>query len=149
LKDDEVFVLTSQEKWDKAKAQLVEVQEMLNSDPSKLSRKRLEQIRDFLQYVCQTYTSLTSYLIGFHMTIDSWRPGRDDKGWRMSQVLWQQMQKDDEEWSQEEVAKEDIPILVKAVPRFQADIAALLRLMKGEHPSLKRARCKKTAKVYY
>ncbi len=74
--DDGVFVLTSQEKWDKAKAHLNEVQGMLDDDPSSLSRVCLEQIRGFLQYVCQTYTSLTSYLISFHMTIDSWRPGR-------------------------------------------------------------------------
>ncbi len=74
--DDGVFVMTSQEKWDKAKAQIEEVRIMLERDPNKLNRKRLEQIRGFLQYVTQTYTSLTSFLIGFHMTIDSWRPGQ-------------------------------------------------------------------------
>ena len=85
---DGVFVLTFQEKWDKAKSQLREVWKMLELDPDKLSRKRLEQIRGFLQYVVQTYTSLTSYLIGFHMTIDAWRPGCDHHGWRLAQVLW-------------------------------------------------------------
>jgi hypothetical protein len=69
---DGVFVLTSQEKWTKAKAQLKEVWDMLESDPDRLSGKRLKQIRGFLQYVIQTYTSLGSYLIGFHMTIDAW-----------------------------------------------------------------------------
>jgi hypothetical protein len=65
-----VHVLTSQEKWDKAKQLLQEVKAMLEYDPEKLSRKRLEQIRGFLQYVVQTYSNLGSYLIGFHMTID-------------------------------------------------------------------------------
>jgi hypothetical protein len=46
---DGVFVLTSQEKWTKAKDHLKEVWEMLENDPDKLSRKRLEQIRGFLQ----------------------------------------------------------------------------------------------------
>lgn len=144
-----VFVLTSQEKWTKAKALVEEVQKMLDEDPSRLSRKRLEQIRGFLQYVTQTYTSLTSYLIGFHMTIDSWRPGRNQEGWRIPQSLWQEMKKEDEEWSREEVANDDVPTYVKAVPRFQADISALRRLMAADHPPLKRVRCKKTGQVYY
>jgi hypothetical protein len=88
-------------------------------------------------------------LIGFHMTIDSWRPGRDNEGWRMGPALWQQLKKEDEEWSRDEVVSEDVPIWVKAVPRFQADVSALLRLLQSDKPPLKRARCKKTAKVFY
>jgi hypothetical protein len=147
--DDGVFILSSQEKWDKAKVLLEEVQQMLNEDPTKLSRKRLEQIRGFLQYVIQTYSSFTSYLIGFHMTIDSWRPGRDHEGWRIAQSLWQEMKKEDEEWSREEVRSEEAPAYVAAVPRLQGDVTALLRLMKAVHPPLKRVRCKKTAKAFY
>jgi hypothetical protein len=74
---DGVFVLTSQEKWDKAKALLGEVIEMLDADPEKLCWKRLEQIRGFLMYVTRTYVGMAPYMIGFHMTIDSWRRGRD------------------------------------------------------------------------
>jgi hypothetical protein len=40
-----------------------------------LTRKHLEQICGFLQYVTQTYTSLTSSFFLFHMTINLWRPG--------------------------------------------------------------------------
>jgi hypothetical protein len=54
-----------------------EISEMLDRKPDLMDRKRLEQIRGFLQYVTQTYTSFASYLIGLHMTIDSWRDGRD------------------------------------------------------------------------
>jgi hypothetical protein len=147
--DDGVFVLTSQEKWDKAKAQVEEVRMMLEKDPEKISRKRLEQIRGFLQYVAQTYTTLTSYLIGFHMTIDAWRPGRDHDGWRLAQTLWQQIKKEDEDWSREEVEAEEVPVTVKAVPRFRDDIAALGQLMSAVNPPLKRVRCKKTARVFY
>jgi hypothetical protein len=144
-----VFVLTSREKWNKAKAQLEEVRLMILKDPEKLSRKRLEQIRGFLQYVTQTYTSLASVLIGFHMTIDSWRPGRDQLGWRVAHSLWEQIKKDDEDWSRAQVEIEDVPITVKAVPRFKEDIEALQRLMKAEMPPLKRAHCKRTAKAFY
>jgi hypothetical protein len=84
------FVLTSQEKWDKAKAQIQEIEDMLARDPTKLNHKRLEQIHGFLQYAVQTYTSFTSYLIGMHMTIDSWQ----DRGmsWtsqtKIGEALW-------------------------------------------------------------
>jgi hypothetical protein len=147
--DDGVFVLTSQEKWDKAKVQIEEVRLMLAKDPEKLSRKRLEQIRGFLQYVAQTYNTLTSYMIGFHMTIDSWRPGRDHEGWRMAKTLWEQIKKEDEDWSREEVEVEEVPILVKAVPRFKDDVACLSKLLSTENPPLKRVRSKHTAKVFY
>jgi endonuclease III-like uncharacterized protein len=42
-----VYVLTSQEKWDKAKAQIEELREMMKRDPTKLCRTRLEHIRGF------------------------------------------------------------------------------------------------------
>jgi hypothetical protein len=64
---DGVHMLTSQEKWDKAKRLLHEVWTMLEDRPEKLSRKRLEQIRGFLQYVAQTYSGFASYLIRFHI----------------------------------------------------------------------------------
>jgi hypothetical protein len=137
-----VFVLTSREKWEKAKAQLEEVRLMVEKDPENLSRKRLEQIRGFLQYVAQTYPSLASFLIGFHMTIDSWRAGRDESGWRLAHSLWEQIKKEDEDWSREQVEIEDVPAAVKAVPRFKEDVKALQRLMKAELPPLKRPRCK-------
>jgi hypothetical protein len=145
--DDGVFVLTSQEKWTKAKDQLEEVWDMLESDPDNLlSRKRLEQIQGFLQYVIQTYMSLASYLIGFHMTIDGWRPGQDQQGWRIPKSIWERMTKADEEWSREIVEDLEIPPFVKAVPRFKDDVAALQQLMGCEKPPLKRARCRRSTK---
>jgi hypothetical protein len=119
--EDGVLILTSQEKWTKAKAQLEEVWDMLESNPDNLSWKRLEQIRGFLQYVTQTYTSLASYLIGFHMTIDSWRPRRDKQGWRIPKSIWEGMPKAEEAWSREIVEDPEIPPLVTAVPRFKDD----------------------------
>jgi hypothetical protein len=83
------------------------------------------------------------------MTIDAWRPGCDHQGWRMAQSLWEGMQKAEEEWAREEASELEIPIWVKAVPRFKDDVAALRRLMSCEEPPLKRARCSRSAKCYY
>jgi hypothetical protein len=113
-----VNVFSSQEKWDKLKRLIEEVWDMLELDPTKLVRKRLEQIRGFLQYVIQTYSGFASYLIGFHMTIDGFRRGRDENGWRMAEALWKEENKDDEDWDRNEFENEAIPELVSAVPRW-------------------------------
>jgi hypothetical protein len=34
-----------------------------------------------------TYPVLTPYLKGLHLTLDSWRPGRDEEGWKISSGL--------------------------------------------------------------
>jgi hypothetical protein len=49
------------------------------------------------------------------------------------------MEKADKEWSKEEVEELEVPLVVKAVPRFANDIKALQRLMKSDVPALKRA----------
>jgi hypothetical protein len=70
-------VLVLQDKWDKLKSMLTELQEMIVTRPEGLNRKRLEQIRGFIIYVVQTYPTMKPYLIGLHMTIDGWRSNRD------------------------------------------------------------------------
>ena len=47
-----------------------------------MPRKWLEQVQGYLVHVAQTYPMFSSYLIGLHMTIDFWRPNRDQEGWR-------------------------------------------------------------------
>jgi hypothetical protein len=144
------FVLTSQEKWGKARSQVKEIKAMLAKDWTKMNRKRLEQIRGFLQYVTQMYTSMTSYLIGIHMTIDSWREGRDADGWRLPIPSWSQVEKEDDDWhGAASPTPEDSPLTVKAVPRLQHDVDAFLWLLEPKKPPLKRVRAKATAKAYY
>jgi hypothetical protein len=81
--EDHVYIVVSKEKWKRAKRLVEEVAEMIVATPTSMDRKRLEQIRGFLIYVVQTYREMTPYLIGLHMTIDFWRPNRDEEGWRV------------------------------------------------------------------
>jgi hypothetical protein len=81
---DGVYVLSDEEKWVKAKRLLAELQELLEAGPNVMPHKRLEQIRGVLIYVTLTYPCMVPYLIGIHMTIDSWRGNRDADGWRLS-----------------------------------------------------------------
>jgi hypothetical protein len=82
-----VHVLVSQEKWDRTKAQLADLRKMLEKNPNKMCRRRLEEIRGFLVYVTRTYIGLAPYLIGIHMMIDGRRTGRDAEGWRHQKVM--------------------------------------------------------------
>jgi hypothetical protein len=63
------FVLSDEEKWIKAKKLLQEVLDLVETDPENLPWIRLEQEQGFLVHLTWTHF----YLIGLHMTIDSWQ----------------------------------------------------------------------------
>jgi hypothetical protein len=126
-----VCVLASEDKWTKAKALLEEVQAMLDENPTLMPKLRLEQIWGFLIYVTRTYPCMVPYLIGFHMTIDSWRQNRRADGWRFSmselKCRARVMEDDGEDIHTSEYP--EAPERVKAVPRLQWDIDALRTLI--------------------
>ena len=68
-----------------------EIKEMIKSDPNRLDRKRLEQIRGFLIHVVRTYPSLKPYLQGLHLTIDGWRDNRDKEGYKIAPKVYEEM----------------------------------------------------------
>jgi hypothetical protein len=147
---DGVFVLLPEDKWNKAKAMLQEIRVMLEKDPSSLPRKRLEQIRGFLIYVTRTYHCMVPYLIGLHMTIDSWRPNRKEDGWRYTAAemrLWSAEEDDLEE--DDPYDHTDAPEKVGAVLRFAWDRDALEELMSADEPLLRRIQVRHTMKAYY
>ena len=47
---------------------------------SVLNHKQLERDRGFLVYLSRTYRSMIPYLKGIHLSLDSWREGRDVDG---------------------------------------------------------------------
>ena len=74
--------MVSQEKWDKTKGLLKELTEMLTKGP--LPLQRMLEIRGFLMYVVRTYPWLNPYMKGMHLTINSWRAGRAEDGFKMT-----------------------------------------------------------------
>jgi hypothetical protein len=78
-----VTVLTTQDKWDKVKKHLKWIADNMEN-PGGLDNKVLQSIRGFLVYVARTYQMMVPYLKGIHNTIDSWRPGRNEDGWKYS-----------------------------------------------------------------
>ena len=49
----------------------------------------MEKGRGFLIHLELTYPDLVPYFKGIHLTLDSWREGRDEEGWK---------RQDEDEW---------------------------------------------------
>ena len=96
-KDDSVWVYVSDEKWKKAKIFIFELAELVESE-AQIPFKFLERGRGFMVYFCRTYPSFTPFLKGLHLTMDSWREGRNQKGWKIKSVAWDE----DEEFNRAE-----------------------------------------------
>ena len=71
---------------------------------------RMDSIRGFLVYVSRTYRYMTPYLEGVNLTLYSWRPYRDEEGWRMiGEDL--NMSKVEGKWEGIEEADKTIPVM--------------------------------------
>ena len=136
---ESVNVLVSQEKWDKTRKYIGEIMKELDgSTTGKVEHKPLERKRGFLIYVTRTYPCMVPYLKGIHLTLDSWRDGRDDDGWKRVGYRGEAV-----------FTTKGAPALVDAVPRLQDDLFALSLLTQGEEPPLRRVRSKKVFSIYY
>ena len=85
-----------------------------------LPHKQSERIRGFLIYVSRTYKSIVPFLKGLHLTLDFWRPNRDDDGWRVKANA----DPDDTAVTENHKA----PRFVKVAPRLKADVRVLMDL---------------------
>jgi hypothetical protein len=78
-----VVVLTSQEKWDCMKAICEHWWNLLKQGETNLDFKQLQLDRGFMVYVTQAYPGMKSYLKDFHLSLETWRGGRDSEGWKL------------------------------------------------------------------
>ena len=79
-----VELLISQERWEKTKLILSNIQEQTEENGT-LDFKSLESWRGYLIYVSRMYPSMALYLKGIHQTLDSWRPNWGADGWKLKQ----------------------------------------------------------------
>ena len=59
------------------------------------NHKQLERDKGFLIYISRTYRIMSPYLKGVHLTLDSWRRGRNKDGWKKSRRELLKMMCDD------------------------------------------------------
>jgi hypothetical protein len=108
-----------------------------------LPHKQAERIRGFLIYVSRTYKSMVPYLKGLHLTLDFWRPNRDEEGWRGKQNL------DPEEASAFFIGNnKKAPRFVKIAPRLKADVQVLMDLTAFQEPPAINVRARCSAAAY-
>ena len=82
-----VFATVSQKKWDKAKRYLAEIKAHFvaaNGSMPTLDLKELESKVGFFVHLAMAYPALFPFLKGFYLTMNSWRPMREENGWKMS-----------------------------------------------------------------
>jgi hypothetical protein len=119
--DKGIGVKVSQDKRDKIKVILQHTLDLFNGQ-APIPLKLLESCRGSLVYVQCTYPTITPYFKGYHLTIDSWHPDRDQEGWRLPK-------------SQPLVGYyPPAPTHVHPVPRFLEDVESLILLFSSNKP---------------
>jgi hypothetical protein len=102
--------------------------------------KQAERIRGFLIYVSRTYKAMVPYLKGLHLTLDSWRPNRDEEGWRL------RTNEEPEDLLLMEI--KNAPRFVQIAPRLDADVKVLMDLTGFDEAPAVHVRPSSTAAAY-
>jgi hypothetical protein len=138
--EHEVAGLVSVGKWAKTHALVQELADLVASSGERgLPRQRLLEIRGFLNYVVRTYPWMNPYLKGLHLTIDGWREGRTEGGWRPTGAVAMAGRR---AYDAEMEGRTGIPApppdegpeFVEPQPRLRRDVSCLLELTAGESP---------------
>lgn len=147
--DQAIVVLTSQQKWDKAKRIIKELLEQVQSGKC-LNLKTLLKQRGFLVHLSMTYPLLVPYLKGLHLTADSWRDGRDPEGWRLARVEMEALLAGCGGGAADAVPSDPkAPKEVKPVPRLEHDLLCLTALTEGDLPAERVVRAKTFIHIIY
>jgi len=141
---DEVVKLVTQERWTKTRTIVRGIAEELEraGKGRLMDRARLGSHRGFLVYVARTYSQLVPYLKGIHATMEAWRPDRDEDGWKIHDFAFDFDQEEGEEerkrvppaGTRRGLTHKDGPKKVRAVPRLNGDLEALLAMTESETP---------------
>ena len=146
--EKEVLKTVTPEKWKKGRDYIWKLALAIKEDPEgSLDFKLLEKVRGYLCHLAMTYEIIFPYLKGFHLTLCTHLPNRDEEGWKISDLEWiGRMEQLVSEGKMSEVEKvemmnkiydpKDRPTQVKPVKRFYTCLKALKRLFKEETPPI-------------
>ena len=140
-----VFVQAMKSKWTKVQEILRRYQVKYNTSdclPS-FDLQTLAEDVGFMVHVSMTYPTMRLYLKGFFLSMNSWRPFRDENGWKLSgraRAAFFKASNIDFHYSAEDDEDVDAPELVTAVPSFHRFLMALSHMFEGEEPSLRLVR---------
>ena len=175
LNDEEkgIVQLLSQENWDKMKGIVDKWLSRVEEGEWELDHNELRSDRGFLVYACQAYPGLKPYLKGLHLSLETWRGGRDTEGYRLPHVRLSEGEMAAGEAEEErhantedegEVMMASKPVFrgegiesgsgpesgkTRAVPRLRSDLEALSALTQSETPRYNVVRGKSVYKAFY
>ena len=146
-REDGLYVTCSQKKWEKAQAIVKHwFDEVVVGKNQEVNAAQMERDVGFLVHLSRTFPSVFPYLKGFYLTLNTWRKGRNDEGWKFTMNEWRaalDMDDDIPSYKVEAAAKQgrryqlysDRPVMVKTVPRLAPDLLALVELFSGKGPA--------------
>ena len=141
-----------------------------------LDFKQLRSDRGFLVYATQAYPAMKPYLKGFHLSLESWRGGRDAEGWKVGNgavrnrpeqtppVTGESLEEEPEVVVTSSQTLEELKVeyivhegahaqgggpatgITFAVPRFKEDLEALVTLTAGTTPTMRCVWSKRTSR---
>ena len=138
----------SQEKWDKAKGYIDNLNTIFATNKNALvDYKLLERVRGFLCHLAMTFDLLFPFLKGFHLTLCAHLPQRNEEGWKIKELEWlgllEQMREEGKMSDQEVQDSLDFkydpkihPSKLKVVPRFHTCLKALTIFFNSKSPPL-------------
>jgi hypothetical protein len=152
IEDVGLFVTVSEKKWAKAKNilqslldEVVKAEDVLPM----LNFKSLESHVGFLVHLSMAYPDMTPFLRGFYLTLNSWRDGRDELGWKLSHkafnLFMNQCRRNGEDGRDpvtSHPSNQDAPTQVQAVPLFKEHLLVLCDMFKSSKPVLRLVRGK-------
>eukprot|EP00980_Cylindrotheca_fusiformis_P021722 scaffold8546_cov73-Cylindrotheca_fusiformis.AAC.5 len=133
-----VYKTVAQAKWDKARMILQRIKDEM-ACPTGMLYKPLERDRGFLVHLSTTFKTMTPYLKGIHLTIDSWRANCDQAGWKMSPKEWciflEGIKDSEMRENLADLGNAKAPAVVWPVPRLKDDLEALENLFSSPTPT--------------
>ena len=87
--DTKVQRTVTVDKWTKGKGYIEDLNDLIYvKGLTKLNFKYLEKIRGYLCHLAMTFNILFPYLKGFHQTLCSYLPKRNEDGWKIRDLEW-------------------------------------------------------------
>jgi hypothetical protein len=97
----------SQEKWTRAKVEMQWLWDLWVIKKARIPHKALCSTRGYMVYVAGIYTFLHPYLKGIHLTLESWRLGKNEEGWTVRPAATEAESHDEGEHSMFDIMDEE------------------------------------------
>ena len=81
----------SQEKWERGRGIVEALARIVGSSADGrplLDRKQLEKETGFMNHLAMTFETISPFLKGLYLTLNSWRNGRDEGDWKVTPKRW-------------------------------------------------------------